>query len=142
MRELHIRLAALEQKVEALEKEAGLKDFVKDLFGGFDLKQVIQKTYEELEKQTDYDWVIHNKDIHGFKGDHDLVLQFTVNHSGYNPHMTIPPDSFNVAINSKKHNIFSTHYSTDHKSKDLALEIVKDVKPFLMAGKTTKSRPF
>ena len=81
MRDLHIRLASLEQQVADLEKEAGLMDFAKDFFGIFDGSAVMKEALKGFQSDhytRKFHWTLHEKDsvIEGLSTEASMVLTF------------------------------------------------------------------
>ena len=141
MRDLHIRLAALEQHVAELEKEAGLMDFAKEFFGIFDGSAVMKEALKGFQSDSNthhFKWVLHEKDstIEGISESAEVLLTFTegVHFKNQGPidvliEMTcLPKGQFKARMNAKKEQII-VPVDEKVKNKQIASDIVKKVAP-------------
>jgi len=141
MRDLHIRLAALEQHVAELEKEAGLMDFAKEFFGIFDGSAVMKEALKGFQSDSNthhFKWVLHEKDstIEGISESAEVILTFTEGPEFKNQgpvnvvvELTcLPKGQLNARMHAKKEQIV-VPVDEKVKNKQIASDIVKQVAP-------------
>lgn len=140
MRDLHIRIAALEEHIAELEKEAGVMDFAKNLLGkgSYDRDDVMSYALESLKKQYRmFDFGISGEAIHGHKDNLEVVLTFIQRQNSLDVSMI-------TGTTSKRNVVSYSHpekasFSREGLSKDIAKSIVQHFSHVFEDNKKTAS---
>lgn len=129
---LHTRLASLEAQVSQLEKEAGVLDFAKNLFGkgGYNIDDVMSYALASLKQQYPmFHFAISGDAIHGANGINEVVLTFKQKQHSLDVSM--------LKMKQSKHNVAmmahpeKASFGREGQSKDIAKSIVEYFTPMI-----------